>query len=465
MEDDFLLENLFADDTIPDELYNLVRDGVLSQLEIRFNEISNPKEYLNSVRWYDGQALSLLMVAVHHGHESIVRFLLNLDRSSEHVELTGQIFIGEDKTRLNGATALYCACYRKYFDIAKVLIDIGQANVEGDTTSHANMPLIVLAIVHNRLDIVRFLIDNGYARADDNKVYEAKKWPLLFYAVNQNHTSIVEYLLDHGVDVNYKVEYYRPSDKTTLLVAIGRGYFEIFQLLCARRAHLALKDDKDKKFFDLALKSKSYSMIEFFLMEELIHPDDVDYAASSSVVDRNRREVAQHVVTLLRLSLQHRRRVDLPKVCVESFSFYNYQRECETIEEFDQLLKDDQRLLIESILILERLFPLKNGTNFHKLVEEFGIQLVQQGAFEQCLDLWLHSTELDQNHGGDYGLHLFVWYFCRILTAEYPFAVSRFLQSVFLIFKPAGISYGEKDVNNALFLVVLAVKVRFYIVE
>lgn len=461
MDDIFSFENLYADEGVPDELYRLVRDGLDTELENRLKELPNCQEHLQAVRWYGQEQFSLLMLAAYYGYDHIVRLLLDIDPSTEHVQLYGKFYIEEQEERLAGATALFCACYRGHFQVAKTLIDIGHADVDDVTLDRSDLPLLLQATIHNRLDIIRFLIENGYADVNKTKSLDRRKYNALFYAVENNCTSVIEYLLDHGVDINYKISVHDMQTRA-LGRAIELNHVESFNLLCQRGAHLVYQnqsdDDGDDDIKSTILNSTAYPIIQFFLEEKFIDVKDLELEACDVIARSSNMESNERIVDLLRFALQYRRRTGLTKSSAPLQSFYKFHQECQTIDELDSLINNRERTLIEGILILERLCPSRKEKLF-TLIEEYGTLLCSQKDYETCLDLWLHLAEIDQQFNGDYGTHLFVWYFCQLLNDKRTISVSRFLQAVYFIIKKENVGYGEKDLNNALFLVIIATKV------
>jgi ankyrin repeat protein len=73
------------------------------------------------------------------------------------------------------------------------------------------------------------------------------------YAAGQGQTKVVSRLLDAGVDVNrlYK------NDLTALMWAAGYDRAETVQLLLARGADPALKDNRGMTAKDIAVQTKS----------------------------------------------------------------------------------------------------------------------------------------------------------------------------------------------------------------
>ena len=110
MDEVFSLDILYADEYVPEQLYQLVRHGLCSQLDARLHELSNSAEYLTALTWYNQEQLSLLMVAALNGYDDIVRVLLTHCDPTRQIELKGQVIL-YDAQLVKGATALYCACY------------------------------------------------------------------------------------------------------------------------------------------------------------------------------------------------------------------------------------------------------------------------------------------------------------------------------------------------------------------
>ena len=132
MCEDPSLNLLFIDENIHRELFELILNHSTSQLDTRLNQLENPIQYLTPVKKYDQHQVSLLILTALLGYDDIVRVLLSHDNTPDHVEVKGRVFISDQLT-INGATALYCACYRGHFTVATTLIELGHANVNQNT--------------------------------------------------------------------------------------------------------------------------------------------------------------------------------------------------------------------------------------------------------------------------------------------------------------------------------------------
>src|SRR5690348_15162203 len=105
---------LCVNKNIHDDLFQFIKNGLCSQLETQLHHLSNHSQYLQILRTEDQEQISLLMLAASYGYDDIVSMLLTFDNTIDHVELKGRITVS-DGISINGATALYCACYNGYF--------------------------------------------------------------------------------------------------------------------------------------------------------------------------------------------------------------------------------------------------------------------------------------------------------------------------------------------------------------
>ena len=104
------LDLLFIDENIHRELLQLIENHSTSQLDTRLNQLENSTRYLTLVKKYNQHQVTLLMLAALFGYDDIVRVLLSHENTPDHVEVKGRVVISDQLT-INGATALYCACY------------------------------------------------------------------------------------------------------------------------------------------------------------------------------------------------------------------------------------------------------------------------------------------------------------------------------------------------------------------
>ena len=250
-------------DDLSDELYQLVVRGGVTELKSRLSELPNAVEYLTALRQYREGRLSLLMVAALHGHDEIVCFFLTCDPSNEQLKLRG-IILDQDQPMMCGVSALYCACYRRHFHVAKTLIELGKANANEDTWDYHFYPLLLHASMNNRLDIVRFLLENRYADVNETKSLDHLQFTALICAARDGHISLVQYLIDFGADVNYSSPKSYLDARTALMFALEKDHLDIFVLLYRRGATI------NPSLLTTAITNKSHSILRFLLDESLI---------------------------------------------------------------------------------------------------------------------------------------------------------------------------------------------------
>lgn len=450
---------LFLNDNIRKELYDLVQNGLASQLDARLHEISDSIDYLRVVDRYNQEQLSLLMLAALNGNDDIVRILLTHYNSKEQVELKGRINIF-DEQYINGATALYCACYRAHFTVAKTLIEFGKANVNQDTEDQRKFPLFLHATTMNRLDIVRFLIENGYSDVNKTRSNDYYKVTALILASKQGNNSLIEYLIQVGADLNHSARLMRGSLETPIVVAARAGHVESVRLLYDANVDLKTRDESCKSFMNIALQHNYESLIDFLLERSINTIEDFELSMSSSTDIPLTTEQMNTAFERLKYALQYRQSKHLEKVCIEPIVAYNYDRECQTIDELNLIENDHQRIIIEIILIRERFFKSQKDVKIMRtLLDKYGDWLVSKAEFDTCRHVLIHLFYLYQQVGESTTLHRFVWLFCKMLTLNQIIPAQSFLQAGQLIFEPSQITEKTCTTNNALYLVIIATKV------
>ena len=444
-------ENLF------DELYQMVFHGRTAELKIRLEQLPNAMEYLTTFKWDGGEQLTLLMVAALHGHDEIVRLLLTCDPSAEQIKLRGRI-LDQNDTIMNGVNALYCACYQGHFGVAKTLIEVGKADVNEVTSDYPYYPLLLHAVINNRLDIVRFLVENRYADVNETKSLSQRQSTALTHAARDGHGPLVDYLLKAGADVSYCYPTENLPTGRALRFAAQENHLEIFMTLYRARGGARI----DHSLLKEAVNRKSYSILGFLLNERLITPDQLELEATSSLSWSPQIEVLHNWVELLEISLEYRQRTGQRKVCPPPLSVYDYQQECQTVDELKSIADKHDRIFVEYLLVQDRLLPLDQRQKMLEILEEYSVMLVEKKRFNICLDLCHHHFDLTEQNDGRPSLHLFVWLICEMLSSNQRLCIDRFLQVANLIFRPSYWNDTTRSLNNAVVMVVLATKVTFF---
>ncbi|CAF2861419.1 unnamed protein product [Rotaria sp. Silwood2] len=428
MQETISLDTLYANDDIPNELYILVRDGLADQLDRQLNNLSNRIEYLTYVSWYGQEQLSLLMVAALYGHENIVRILFTHCEPQYQIELEGTMCL-DDQTSLEGITALYCACYRAHFTVAQLLIDVGRANVNHSTFTEPYHPLLIHATRMNRLDIVQFLIENGYVDANQTRSTTRAKSTALVWAIRRNHLSVVKYLLEKGANVDYYCEANFSSKFTTpLILAVHEGNLELVRMLCNAGADMTVKNKAGDTLLAIAVKKEHFSIIHFLLEQSIVTIDEVELGILFLIQSRFFPIDESKLYKHLHCALQQRLAIQSPKVRRQPLPIYDYHQECQTIEELNLIKNDSNRIWIEVLLVLERILLPRKDPKLTKALNGYSHYLLAKNEFDKCLALWIHSFSLCKQMQRTMNLYPFVRLFCKMITAEKIIPIDRFIE-------------------------------------
>lgn len=98
----------------------------------------------------------------------------------------------------DGLTALIHGI--QYFNIVKVLVEKGSANVNA---RHGVQTPLCWAVMKSSVDVVKYLLDN--VKADVNFANQYKQTPLMLSILAANDPAIANYLLSRSdVDVNFQ---------------------------------------------------------------------------------------------------------------------------------------------------------------------------------------------------------------------------------------------------------------------
>jgi hypothetical protein len=324
-----------------------------------------------------------------------------------------------------------------------------------DEANDPSYPLLLHATVNNRLDIVRFLVDNGYADVNRTKAKNFYEHAALMFAASDGHLSIAQYLIDAGADVNDRSRHSYPFPRTVLMCAAANDHSELFILLHRSGARIV------DRLLKVAVESKSESIRRSLLNECLATPDQLELQAASSPLRSSRAEISQNRITSLRICLEYRQRTGQRKIAPPALEIYDYQEECQTVDELERIVHDHERMIVELLLIEERLQLSEQQSSRIQLLEEYSEMLVERKRFDTCLNLCHHHFDLTERHEDGPSLYLFIWQSCAILSSDHRLPIDGFLRVANLISRPSYKKNTERPLNNALFMVVLATKVTF----
>ncbi|CAF0783298.1 unnamed protein product [Rotaria sp. Silwood1] len=442
--------------TIDDELYSIVYQGDISnELDTRLKSLPDIDKTLDFCYQRDNQHINLLMLAALEGHDRVIRILLSHSSNVKHlVELTGIVY-GIDGIRVFHASALWCACDRGHYTLARTLIEVGGASVYHGPRN----PLLIDATINQRFDTIQFLIENGYVDINRTRENNHPKYNSLMISAARGYTMIVAYLLEKGAKVEYKTRKY---NDTALGCAAMHGRLDIVQLLCSAGASTSMKNSIGETPLILAFKNDHLHVVDYLLdlTNNELCIEELEIIACSFIIPRrgvsNIQPQYVRMVDLIRKSFKMRQAKNFPKTIMKPIAAYNFQQECQTIEEFDKIQHDHDRLYIEALLIRERiLLPKKTIVLCDPLLIR-GEKLIEQCDFENCLRLWEHTFHLFQNMNHETSLHRFVWVFCKMLATNVSISPQLFVQICHLTFEPSEKNNKNHSIKNALCFVTIA---------
>lgn len=460
MDDVISIDSLYTDEYKSDELYELVRNNLADQLDACLHTLSNPIQYLTAVHRYGEEKLSLLMVAALNGYNEIVHVLFKYCPPELQVEIQGSVAIFKVNV-ITRMTAVQCACYRSHFVVAKTLIEIGGADVNHDNDKWQNYPLLIQASGENRLDIVRFLVENSYADVNKTQSNDRDRCTAIIWPVYKGYITIIEYLIEKGADINYSCKNRNIDGTVPITFAVLLGDVNIIRLLCESGADTKATLNNGKTLVMAAVDKQHFDVVDFLLQRSLADVDDIELAACSQFPANLSIDQLEKASKSITVAFEYRALNNIPKTCIEPNIAYEFYRECQTLEEFEIIKNDPDRMWIEAALVRERILLPRNDSSLLRPLLDRGDVLASRDEFGKCFHLWIHAFRLYQTMQIDTNIHRFIWLFCKILTKNQSIPMDQFLTVCYLLFEPSQIRCMNNDILNALFLVTVATKVNY----
>ncbi|UJR38713.1 hypothetical protein I4U23_031378 [Adineta vaga] len=447
----YSIASLYIDERYLNELCQYVEQSSIIELKNLLDKLIDSFEYLTSLIWQNENQLNLLMLACFHGNQNVVEFLLNYGYGKEQIEQRGNMIFNNGQ-QIQGANALYCACFQSHFHIAQLLIEFDQKMVNEDTNDYPSYPLLLQATMKNRLDIVHFLLENQYSDVNETRSFGRNQRTALMCAASFNHPIIAEYLINHGANV-HRISSRTGVQNTALKCAIVNQSLEVFSLLWKANAISKLEN---RFVLTLIINHYSYNIMNFLLEQSFFTPDELEFSVISELSNFSQFESREKFLPFLEISLKQRQLMGLSKLLPPPRSMYDYHQECQTVDEFKSIINDRERIHLELLLIKERLYSTKQRQTLKNALKQYIQRLISTGKLEQTFDACLHFVEIDQ---GESTIYLLVWILCRMISIQQRISVNHFLQAASFALQPCYNQSRETDVNNALFLVIIASKI------
>ncbi|CAF1361198.1 unnamed protein product [Adineta ricciae] len=375
--------------TNKDELiHRATRQGRVFSLETYLNRY--PPESIDQLYEYGRSRWTLLIAACFYKHENIVRLLLR--RFKPDVNAVGDVKLDFVHEVMHGISALWVAVAVGQFDIVKLLVEEGNADVNHLSITRSS-PLRAASYI-GRLDIAHYLIEHN---ADMRLVRDGNYTNLMLSAYRE-HTHILKYFLD---ELQCDPNEYDQDGRTPLHYAIDGGSLNAVRLLLEHGARNSSPSPVTPLIWaaleareDLVDAFENYcaSDVEWIEARELLG------AAYANIESKNYN--LTKAIENLRKAYRWRTEKSLLKVVpsFSSVSAYNHSQECQTSLEFDELLrKSNTELHVESLRIQERILGQKNKRYRHA-IRFYGAILAETHQYDLSLQFWLYELDLRRQH-------------------------------------------------------------------
>ncbi|NLD91775.1 MAG: hypothetical protein GX639_03810 [Fibrobacter sp.] len=170
-------------------------------------------------------------------------------------------------TEINGytASALGRAVYANNLQLVKELVDKGASTSNCLATEMYEFDLLFAAIEFEKVDIVRYVLDNNLYTSINNVYTEESETPLtLACALEniQNAAAIAELLIKNGADVNGAGSVGGDYTYYPLINAIKKGNVQLTKLLIDNGAKTNILDNQGKTPVSYAQESGNQAIID-----------------------------------------------------------------------------------------------------------------------------------------------------------------------------------------------------------
>lgn len=368
-------------------IHTAARQGHRISLEIYLNQ--NP-QCINKLFTYRESSWTPLLAACFHKHEDVVRMLLR--RFKPDIDATGTINLRTLENRfelVEEVPPLWTAAAMNHFDIVKLLIEQGHANVNQLIKTHSTA--LRAACYHNNLDMVRYLITHG---ANPHQARKGNYTNLMLCAGRQ-YPLIVKYLLDEAkCDINEQDE----NGQTALYYAVRSGSVEITRFLLDHGAR-NLRDDKRKisPLIRAALfgDANVVNIFEGYCSDlEWIEAKELLATSFSGCISRieNPKKTIEYLTEAFELRLIK----NLPKsFTMEPFALLPTHSECQTLEEFNEMINSNEKdaIHIEMIFLHRRILG-EDQNDYHDAIHNHGARLAANHQYHECLRWWFYELNL-----------------------------------------------------------------------
>ena len=422
-----------ATNLVPETLKDIrtaCANGAIDALKtiLKSLQIDQLGHYLNAMirdyKLFSGTYYTPLMIASAHGHDSIVRFVL--ENYSDYCIVDAQNYSSDydidyhfDHEHLNKQTALWLAVKYKHLNVVQTIISLNQVNID-QKADHgyfvSNWTPLYLACDNKQLDMVKFLTENGadlyHVDNDDSTA--------LMIASRRGDDDLVKYLLSLDESNNRLLNAVNNKGSTALHKAAYSGQLNTVKLLLEEHHAKIVKDNQGRTPLTEAGINNYEDLVKYFIesgkqscytISEVI--DELELIGSYQLVRHDYRtenfKRAYHYLWWAMKLRYKDPKVPILKINMPSpnQAYGNYS-ECQTIEELRLMGKngDQSRLILECLMIRER-----RGITSHFLqllrdqADLFGYDLYSfdpdtlirdHEESQHALQLWLYAYHLQR---------------------------------------------------------------------
>jgi hypothetical protein len=319
-----------------------------------------------------------------------------LDRFQPDLEAKGTIVldtIDNQPEIIEDVSPLWTAVAVDHFDIVRLLIEQGHANINHLTKRHSTT--FRVACFYNNLPMAKYLIQHGA------NPYQMKlgNYTNLMLSADLRYPMFAKYLVNElKCNLNEQDE----NGKTALYYAVKSGSYEIVKFLLENGAENIR--DKLRQVTPL-MRAALYGNIDLVEVFDG-YCSDLEWIEAKELLGATFGGCVAHFENLnktmkyLTEAFQLRKIKNLPKILSnEKIEIFNFQSECETMEQFERLISSnsEENFHIEAIRIHQRLLG-DMSNDYHHVLQYYGTVLAEKSRYDDCLRWWFYEIDLKHKH-------------------------------------------------------------------
>ncbi|CAF4973850.1 unnamed protein product [Rotaria sp. Silwood1] len=418
--------------SLTNEIFNLCRNGLLEQLETLLNTVKTSLPLNERVTFrptdllllFTTHSLTSLIIASQNGHANIIEFLLKNYRSQIDVEKEGTINFDILSSEDYNLTALWIATTGNHFECVRLLVELGNANVNYCTTN-TKVSVLQAATQTGNLEMIKYLKEKGGSL----EVQNSDGFTPLMVASLCGYKEIVQYLLSSNEDSLVTLNLQEKDGRSALHFAVISDQLEIVKLI--NESKYVDKQLKDKEGFTAlvtAAVTGNDLIFDYFIeqhnadgrslvqiIEELElagsscgvigknedqeeADDDDDRSDDSDGMISNSEKVYRCFLYAMKLRFtsvaadETIEKVNLRSIPID---IYENRRECKTVDELEAIIGDKNALRLECLLVLERLLGELSIEHIDALYKQSNVY-AEQKKFRRCLQMCMYARRLEE---------------------------------------------------------------------